>query len=229
MRKYLLIILCCFLLQTNKSNAQAALGISQYSYVLANDTVLAFSSTDSIGFYVVNKGTANFNDVFTVYMAVQDSGATTYHNVDSAFYFFPAFIPPGDSIPFSIHPYYITNDSTKYHYDINVIVIWPVALTAPTIDSLMFNIMIFVNTSVQEINLNSYITAYPNPTTNNLMLQNSSQKSIEEVRIYDTLGRLIQTEKNTSFICTDTWKAGTYLIKIQLENKETRTIRVIKQ
>ena len=122
MKKLFFLFLLSFLLLSNRSNAQASLGISQYDYVIANDTVAAYSTSDSIGFYVINRGSTVFNDIFRVYMAVQDSIGSSFHNVDTAYYVFPALINPGDSIPFSIHPYYITNDTNQYHYDINVIV-----------------------------------------------------------------------------------------------------------
>lgn len=230
MKKFVLLFFVIFLLKSNESSAQASLGISQYTYTIYNDTVPA-NSSDSIAIYVVNTGITAFNDYFTIATEVRDSNAVAaFHQVDTVSSFFPVLIAPGDSIPFLLQPFYQMGDSsTKYHYDINVIVIWPVASSASTSDSLSYNIFIVLPQSVNEIDLSKLINAYPNPTTGNLTLENSSQKTIEEVRIYDASGRLIQTEKNPSFICTDEWKAGTYLIKIQLENKQIRTIRVIKQ
>lgn len=230
MKKYLLLVFTALLFVSKTGSAQASLGISQYSYFILNDTVPAYS-TDSISIFVVNRGVSSFSGNFTIKTAVKDSNSVaTYHQVDSANTLFPVSIAVGDSVPFSLAPYYIMGDSsTQHHFDINVIVIWPVALTASTDDSLMFNIFIVLNVGVQEIDLTQLVKAYPNPTTDNLTLENTSQKAIEEVRIYDITGRIIQIEKNPSIICTDTWKAGTYMIKIQLENKQTRTIRVIKQ
>lgn len=230
MKKYVLLIFAALLSLSKAGSAQASLGISQYTYTIINDTVPAYG-TDSINIYVVNRGLSTFSGNFTIKTAVKDSNSiATYHQIDTINTFFPVAIPPGDSVPFTLARYYFMGDSsTYYHYDINVIVIWPVAVSANTDDSLTFNIFIVLNTGVQEIDLTQLIKAYPNPTKSNLSLENTSEKVIEEVRIYDASGRLIQTEINPSFICTDTWKAGTYLVKIQLENKQTRTIRVIKQ
>lgn len=230
MKKYVLLIFTALLFVSKTGSAQASLGISQYSFFINNDTVPAYS-TDSISIYVVNRGTSAFSGNFTIKTAVKDSNSVAaYHQVDSVNSFFPITIASGDSVPFALAPYYFMGDSsTQYHFDINVIVIWPVALTASTDDSLLFNIFIVLNVGVQEIDLTQLIKAYPNPTTSNLTLENTSEKAIEEVRIYDTSGRMIQTEKSPTLICTDKWKPGTYLIKIQLENKQTRTIRVIKQ
>ena len=90
MKKLFFLFLLSFLLLSNRSNAQASLGISQYDYVIANDTVAAYSTSDSIGFYVINRGSTVFNDIFRVYMAVQDSIGSSFHNVDTAYYVFPA-------------------------------------------------------------------------------------------------------------------------------------------
>jgi hypothetical protein len=73
------------------------------------------------------------------------------------------------------------------------------------------------------------IKAYPNPVVNNLTLENTAQKAIEEVRIYDSRGRLIGREKQPDFLCTETWTPGTYLLKVTLSDKRMHTIRVVKQ
>ena len=229
MKKYVLLILLPFLLISNKSSAQASLGISQYTYTVYDSTVAAFTF-DSVSIYVVNKGTALFNDSFQVITSVQDSALTTYHRVDTSYSVFTATIAPGDSIPFMLYPYYeIGSDTFQYHYDINVIVIWPVALTAATEDSLLFNVYILLPQSVQEINLAHLISAYPNPVISNITLENKGEKIIEEVRIYDARGRLVEQQIKPKYVCTDTWAPGTYLLHIQLEDGRTHTIRVVKQ
>ena len=88
---------------------------------------------------------------------------------------------------------------------------------------------ILLPTSINEIDLSHLIKAYPNPVVNNITLENKGKNSIEEVRIYDTKGRLIEHLANPQFICTEGWAKGTYLINLQLEDGKTHTIRVIKQ
>ncbi len=230
MKKYVLLVLLSFLLISNKSSAQASLGISQYAYTIYNDTVTA-NTFDSISIFVINKGTANFNDTFEIVTSVQNSGFLPgFHRVDTASTFSTVFIAAGDSVSFNLYPYYFIGDTTyQYHYDINVIVIWPVASSASTEDSLLYNIVIVLPESVQEINLSHLISAYPNPVINNITLENKGKNSIEEVRIYDAQGRLIEHLTKPEFICTEGWAKGTYLINIQLEDGKTHTIRVVKQ
>ncbi|MBL0328048.1 MAG: T9SS type A sorting domain-containing protein [Bacteroidetes bacterium] len=226
MKRYFLLLLLAILMTHSQSKAQVTLGISPYSVIISNDT-LPGGATDSIFFWVVNSGAAAFSDNITFHTEVQDSSGVFYLPIDTSNTGIVT-IPANDSLKFTLYPTY-TIGPALYHYDINVIVIWPVALTASTGDSLTYIEVLTIPIGVDELDLTRLIKAYPNPTSNNFTLENTGKNAIEEVRIYDLTGRLIQTEKNPLFICTDQWKAGTYLIKIQLENKQTRTIRVIKQ
>ena len=227
MKKCILIILLPFLLICMKSKAQDSLGISPYSVVVGNDT-LANGTIDSISFWVKNNGFATFNDSVTFYTSVQDSvSAFVYYPIDSVD-FGLVTIPPGDSIPFTLYNTF-TVAPLRFHYDINVIVIWPVASVSGNSDSLFYAKVITLADGIDKIDLGNLIKTYPNPTINNFTLENSSKNSIEEVRIYDSQGRLVESLNKTDFIYTEKWVPGTYLINIQLENKQTHTIRVIKQ
>ncbi len=230
MKKYLFLFFLSSLLISKEGSAQASLGISQYTYTIYNDTVLA-NTPDSIAVFVVNKGTAPFNGPFEIIASVQDSGSTSYHRVDTSYSVLPVSLPPGDSIPYMLQPYYEMGDSAtyQYHYNINVIVIWPVAMTASTFDSLTFNIFILLPLSVKEIDPQVLIRAYPNPSTDNITLESGGKNSIEEVRIYDTQGRLIDQLIKPGLICVEAWAPGTYIIHIQLGDGKTHTVRVIKQ
>jgi len=227
MKKHILLILLPFLLLSIKSKGQAIIGISPYSVFIGNDT-LPGGASDTISFWIVNSGTATFNDSMRIYTNVQDSvSAFTFYPIDTV-YVPSDTIAPGDSIQTFLYPTYDIGPF-RFHYDINVIVIWPAAFTVNTTDSLIYNEFLTIPDGVDEIDLSKLIKAYPNPVVNNLTLENTDKKVIEEVRIYDSEGRLIQTEKDTSLICTDRWRKGTYMIKIQFGNKKTQTIRVIKQ
>lgn len=227
MKKYCLLVICFLLVISNHSNAQPILGVGQYSYLIGNDTLPAYSS-DSIQIWVKNYGTSNFNDFFQVRTSVQDSALTTYHPVDTASSGFLTFIAPGDSVQFMLYPYYDI-DSTRYHYDINVIVIWPVASSASTGDSIIFVEVLTLPAGIVEIDLHELINAYPNPSFQDITIGNDSKKRIEEVRIYDTGGRWIGTIKEQNTINIENWKPGVYLLTILLEDRRTLTLRVVKQ
>jgi hypothetical protein len=225
-KKILLFVLLAFLFG-KESMSQAVIGISPYSVYIANDTLPA-GATDSIAFYIVNSGTTPFSGSYTLHTSVQDSAGT--------FIFFPVdtvvkpavTIAPGDSVPEYLNPYYLVAPS-KYHYDINVIVIWPVAASASIGDSLLYVEVLTMPDGVNEISLDELIRAYPNPVSQELNLKNDSKISIEEVRIYDMRGRCINIIKNEETLCTGEWKAGTYLLNITTTDKRSCTIRVVKR
>ncbi len=231
MKKRILLIALSLFLYFTKSKAQDSIGISAYSVSIGNDTLPA-GFTDSVSFWLVNNGATSFSDSLHFITYVQDTTGFLFHPVDTT-YFGSYTIAPGDSIPFTLFPIYDVStpvNPNRYHYDINVIVIWPIATSTGNIGgTLTYVEIITIPLGVNEIDLNKIIKAYPNPTTSNFTLENTGTIAIEEVRVFDTQGHIIQTEKKPASICTDTWKAGTYLINIQLENKQTRTIRVIKQ
>jgi hypothetical protein len=228
MKKNLFLILSLSLLLISKSFGQASIGISPYSTAIGNDTLPAGSS-DSISFWVVNTGSNPFNDYIYFVTYVQDSSGVFYHVVDSTAISFPSVIAVGDSLPFSLTPVYDVVTPGKYHYDINIIVIWPVAGSASTSNVFTYVQVLTLPNGINEIDLSRLINAYPNPVTSKLTLKNSGKTGIEEVRIYDVHGRLIESLKATEFICTENWNPGVYMINILLENKQTHTIRVIKQ
>lgn len=230
MKKYVFLFIISLLLVSNKGISQASLGISQTAFIVYNDTVSAFT-LDSINIYLVNKGDSIFNGTYKIMTAVQDSNSVVfYHLVDSTSTFFPPSIPAGDSINVSVPSNFIMGDSsTQYHYKINVIVIWPVAANAATEDSLIYDVFILLPKSITEIDLYHLINAYPNPTTDKIILENGSKNSIEEVRIYDSKGGLVESLNKPEFIYTEAWSPGVYLINIQLKNNKTQTIRIVKQ
>lgn len=229
MKKYLILIVLSLLLVSQSGKGQPSLGISQYAFTVYDTTVAAYS-TDSVAIYIVNKGDSTFTDSFSVIMAVQDSVGPGFHHVDTASSVFAMNIPAGDSIAYTLYPQYtIGGDTFLYHYDINVIVIWPVALTASTEDSLMYTVTVMLPESIQEISLSHLISAFPNPTTAKFTLENKGKNSIEEVRIYDSRGRLIDRLLQPEYVCTDAWAKGTYLIHIQTDDGKQHVIRILKQ
>ena len=227
MKKLLLLVLTLLVFHCTKGKAQDSLVINPFTVLVGNDTLPA-GSNDSIKFTVINIASTPFNDSITFYTSVQDSVSTFIYNPIDTVYLGTINIAPNDSMQFTLYNIYDTGP-LRFHYDINVIVIWPIAASLSFYDSLFYNQFITLPIGINEIDLSLLINAYPNPTTSNLNIDNATKFAVEEVRIYDSRGRLMETLQHPDFICSENWSKGTYLIRIQLENKKTQTIRVVKQ
>lgn len=220
--KKLLLILTFLAFANLKSNAQ--LTISQFDFIIYADTVVA-NTIDSAKVWVVNPTGTTFNDALYVILDVQDSASVTFHNVDTLA-FGALNIPPNDSVNVKIVQNFIVGPQ-KYHYDINVIVIWPYAISTGAGDSLIFPVFITIPDGINELNLLNYIKIYPNPTSERINID--TQNSVEEVRIYTVSGQLKIVEKNKLTIDISELPAGIYLVNVKLKNGKTQQLKIMKK
>ena len=69
--------------------------------------------------------------------------------------------------------------------------------------------------SVAENSFKTQINLYPNPAKNNFTIQNNSNYTLENLSIYDMLGKLVlQTNNTNNTIDVSTLKNGIYLVKM---------------
>lgn len=193
------IFLIAFALLTISSKAQTNLGMSQYTPNNLVDTVFSGTSS-SYSVWVINHGPTTFKDTLHVYTAVRDSanGATSYlvgayTTPDSM------SIPANDSVQIPLTGSYNVSP-TGYKIGIDVIVVWPVAASATTVDSLTFNIWIIDANGVNEIDLERFIKVFPNPTTENISIGTNSNITVEVVKILDGTGKLVLECKRETVI-----------------------------
>jgi len=94
---------------------------------------------------------------------------------------------------------------------------------------------ISITTGMLETDIKLNLSAYPNPTTNYLMLQIDASASLSNqsmsYQLYDISGKLL--ESNTIVASSTTIKmeqmpTGTYLLKVTQNNKEVKTFKIIK-
>lgn len=220
--KKIVFIIVLLLTLILRSNAQ--LSISPYTYTIYSDTVAA-NSLDSADVWIVNNDSIAFNDNLQLVLDVQDSAAAFFHNVDSLNLGL-LNIPSGDSVLMRVYQNFIVSPA-KYHYDINVIVIWPYALSTGNGDSLFFPVYITYPNGVNEIDISKHIKVYPNPTSDHVLVD--SDMAIEEVRVYGSNGQLVLYEKQKQLINIETLPKGMYLFEVTLESGKKQSIRIIKE
>lgn len=75
----------------------------------------------------------------------------------------------------------------------------------------------------------NYVTnyqIYPNPTTGLLSIE--SKEQISKISIYTILGQIIETKQNTNQIDLSKAEAGVYFLKIENENGNSQTHKIVK-
>jgi len=81
--------------------------------------------------------------------------------------------------------------------------------------------------SVIEINEIEYITIYPNPFTDCIVLDFNDNKTFNKICIYDSLGKLVKESKRLE-IKTKDLSNGIYFVRVEFENGNSLTKKIIK-
>lgn len=93
-----------------------------------------------------------------------------------------------------------------------------------------YEISIVLGIEIHSINLE--ITAYPNPTTNYLTLNvGKAELSTLNFQLYDISGKIIESRKiisNSETIGTENLPSATYFLKVNNNNNEVKTFKIIK-
>ena len=80
--------------------------------------------------------------------------------------------------------------------------------------------------------INLELTAYPNPTTNYLTLNiGKAEVSTLNFQLYDISGKIIESRKiisNSETIGTENLPSATYFLKVNNDNNEVKTFKIIK-
>lgn len=94
---------------------------------------------------------------------------------------------------------------------------------------------ISVVTGIEETTINLIVTAYPNPTTNFLILKVDASITLSisslSYQLYDLQGKLLQNKKvedNETSIVMSNFVPATYFVRIIQGNKEVKRFKIIK-
>lgn len=126
-----------------------------------------------------------------------------------------------------------TTSSAGFKIGGNVVVVWPVTSTGPTviaIDTFITSVFVSILTDIEEeINTGSYFNVYPNPANEVINISLSPTCGpIEHVRITDILGReryfsnKVITSLSSSFL-----EQGIYFIEIKEKNRISKVKKII--
>ena len=219
------ILLFAILLFSISSSAQINLGMGPMPVTGYMDTVLE-GSIDSYVVKVTNYGPGTLSDTIHLYTSVFDSSGTFCNIVAGYDSNTLDSIPPGDSLSYMLTAVYNVSP-TGYHYGIDVIVVWPVAYSANTVDSLYFNVYIIDPSGVNDLDPKELLKLYPNPVSDRLTIENNTPLRIEAVRIYDLSGKLVMETNEQTCINMNGLSPGMYTIDVQLSNKTHKAVKIM--
>ena len=97
----------------------------------------------------------------------------------------------------------------------NVVVVWPVGFLQITPDSTKDKFFFDDLDNVSETELPN-LSIFPNPAQDVLTISNVS--TVEDVRLYDALGRDVSIKLNGNTVPISNLNAGTYHIRVTLKN-----------
>jgi hypothetical protein len=94
---------------------------------------------------------------------------------------------------------------------------------------------ISITTGLAETGINLNLTAYPNPTTNYLMLQIDASAALSNqsmsYQLYDISGKLLESNTivaNSTTIKMEQLATGNYFLKVSQNNTLVKTFKIIK-
>ena len=193
------------------------------------DTV-SVGSSNTYTVWVKNYSFFTLSDSLTIKTAVKDSALNIGPaNIVGTYTPNVLFtIAPQDSVAITLTSLY---DTTQYGYrtGIDVIVVWPIASSATTVDSLTLNVYNMAPNGVSEINLMEQVRLFPNPTTDYLNLTQEQTLAIKSVRLYDNKGSEVCVLLNGNSINVEHLDKGVYSIDIEFTNKKHFKTKFIKQ
>lgn len=213
--------------------------------VMVTDTTLPYPVNDTSTFEIVNTASYGWTTGFQVgiygfyqvnsdtltdfgTMEVSPDNGTTWIDIinDSIYssYFFwgtPKPVLSGNSNGWQIFHVEFAQLGSAFNVQLNDTILFRFTFISDSIqtnkDGLMFDDIGFEDfySSVTEVKNNQLISIYPNPTTNELFIENKSKTKRQTVQLFDHNGRLVLEipDFNGSSLNTEFLQNGIYLLK----------------
>ena len=221
-----LILLFVVVMVTIRVSAQASLGMGGGIIYGIEDTVCD-NSVDSYNVFIKNTGTTGFTGIVYVNSRVDSTGTYSwlYPQPDSA----NVSLQSGDSVAFLITHVYNTFD--PYRVGGNIVVIWPSGNGIATTDSTVLTSVRVLDCSVvNEHDKALGIRLCPNPTWDVVTIRTGGTGiSVKLIRIYDSIGRLIQSANDTETVSFVRYDNGVYFLHAEFDDGTVRVFKVVKK
>ena len=200
---------------------------------LSVDSITDFNVPDSVNYGASSSFTAVVNlansTPFTgdVYLLVGVDSSAGTQSVDTITR--SVVNKMNDTINFAVTEIY--DNLNGYRKGGNVVVIWPIASSLSTSDTMHTNVHVREMVGIGEnVELYQFFTIYPNPTQNFIFIQNSGYiKTIEHVRIIGVNGKVVLTEKFATKLDVSFLNRGIYFMDLILTSGEQLHYQIIKE
>lgn len=203
--------------------SQSIVGFDSSFVVSYPDTVI---QNDTAGFVVrvKNYGPSQI-DTIHIFSGYKNNQGFISGIAQEAFYTSGSVlaIPPNSTITGRA---VINFSSNRFPLGIDVVVIWPKATNAITIDTLEFVPLVITPFDAQNLLQDLGFKVFPNPFSNSLHFQ--SIGSVKLFRIYNQKGALVCTHDANETINLSDLPNDAYLLEIELKNGTRRFIKVAK-
>lgn len=225
MKRHIIISLCLLFSGIFAGKSQDTLGIGGTG-IYSISTVAQYNDSDSINVFVKNKGNSAFSGTVTVFLAVDTSNGLNILTTDT---FSVSGFNPGDSTSVS---FTYTYTPANFRLGTNIVVIWPQAAGAVTLDSAQATVTINGYNSVIEIDNKGNIQVFPNPSVEMLNIQPDAAtiNQIKQIQLYDLNGKLIEEyPASANQINMSKYPAATYLLTIRLLDNTVKNYKLIRE
>lgn len=230
---YLVLILSlCAASHESSGQSNDSLGVIFVSadYPQCPDTAFLNQQSGNISVTIQNFDTAAFSG--QLYVKFDASDSTLQLQRDSFFVNGGALVTilGGGTGIFSVSGS-INFDTAHYRLGSNVVVVWPVVVNGNSkYNPYLTCVTVFGTLGLTDFYLQSSLTLSPTLVNNEIRLSVQIQKIAEDVRIYDTTGRIVYNEKmKDSTIPVEFLNPGMYILEIVTRNNQRLRKQFLKE
>ena len=229
MKKIIATVMLLFvsLLATRPAGAQSGTGLkidSLINFPILPDTAYASHVYDSIQVIVHNYSNTVFSDKISVFVQAAFFAPDTllYDTLTTH------TIPPGTSL--------ILNAAGSYHFNAihyaagdNIVVVWPALRIAFPIDTLTLNIHFALPAGIPTVTAPSF-AMLPVPADRFVRLTYEQIETVEQVRIYNSFGQLVEHAKGPlRSLDLTAWPPGLYQVAVIRKDGTTLVRKLLRQ
>lgn len=189
------------------------------------DTAIQGQIYPNIHIHVKNVGNSTFWGDIHAFLYSQSLGSGSYDTLRDDPFHTNIFIPAGDSVTLQANPNYSFR-AIHYAAGDNIVVVWPFSGTT-LFDSHQTNVFFSITTGMFELS-NESPEIYPNPVSTILTLNYHGKNKVEQVRIYDLVGReVFVAKKALSTIDLTGFREGVYFLELMYVSGERSIKKII--